>query len=144
MAVSPLRGRLAFHWGGGRTTFLFVAANWKEPPTSRPQFVQRCETSISTGVANCGNACSTTRGGPFASSCSVRQFGHFPLMALAQGVSDPRTVPVQFTRFVQMRVQTTIYAVRDYRPARRQPAARASASLQKYRSPREVLIRVRS
>ena len=33
---------------------------------------------------------------------------------------------------------------RDHRPARRQPAARASASVQKYRSPREVLMRVRS
>ena len=68
---------------GGRTTFLFVAANWKEPQTSRPQFVQRCGTSIATGDASCGNACRTTRRGSFASSCSVRQFGDFPLMALA-------------------------------------------------------------
>ena len=33
---------------------------------------------------------------------------------------------------------------RDHRPARRQPAGRASASVQKYHSPREVLMGVRS
>ena len=40
--------------------------------------------------------------------------------------------------------QHHLRGARDHRPALRQPAARASASVQKYRSPREVLIRVRS
>ena len=40
--------------------------------------------------------------------------------------------------------QHHVRAARDQRPALRQPDARASASVQKYRSPREVLIRVRS
>ena len=77
----------------------------------------------------------------------VKRRDHLPFEGRA-GVRgrrlDVSTVDVGYFDPTDLGASSSGPSVRDQRPSRRQPAARASASVQKYFSPRDGLIRVRS